>query len=290
VTEELATTSGDRTASTSSADLDSAVDAVRPPRVPRRVWTWSAVAVVVLGVGGAFLEHTLDTHGIPAFSVSTASTTPLSASSARPSTTRRPAGGATAGSLAGFMGTVHLRGAVAPDFHLTDQTGTTFDLASLRGKVVVLTFLGAGCETVCPVLSKELLLSNALLGRDAANVALVAVNTDPLDTSRSAVARTSAATGLARIPSWRFLTGTLAALDPVWTHYGVTVDVSTVTHRVAHTDVIYLLDTQGRERIRVTPFADESRTGRVSLPEASIRRFATGLASYTRSLLAPARP
>lgn len=272
-----------------STSPESAVDAIRPPRVPRRVWTWAAVAVVVLGIGGAFLEHTLDAHGIPAYSVTTASTTPLSASSAAQPTSQPPAHSDAGGTLVAFMGTVRLDGAPAPDFRLTTQDGSALDLASLRGKVVLLTFLGADCETVCPVLAKELLLTDALLGRDAAAVDLVAVNTDPLATSPAAVARTSSTTGLGHLANWHFLTGTLAALDPVWTRYGVTVDVSTVTHRVAHTDLVYLLDARGRERIRVTPFADESRSGHVSLPEPSIRRFAAGLASYARNLLSPAR-
>ena len=271
--------------------VERVVDAVRPPRVPRRVWTWAGAAIVVLGVGGALLEHTLDAHGVPAFSVSASATTPLSASSGP---TSAPAGSTAfsgsrvpgGSSEAQFMGVVHLDGGAAPPLLLTDQAGAPFSLAQLRGKVVVLAFLGSDCQTVCPVLAKEILLADSLLGPMSTRVAFVGVNTDPLATSTAAVSRRSVELGLGAMGNWYFLTGTLAELDHAWTRYGVTVDVSTTTHRVAHTDVVYLLDASGRERLRATPSVDESRTGRVSLPEASVRRFAAGLASYARALLA----
>lgn len=43
----------------------------------------------------------------------------------------------------------------AADFTLTDQSGKTLQLSSLRGETVVLTFAFAHCQTVCPVLVKQ---------------------------------------------------------------------------------------------------------------------------------------
>jgi hypothetical protein len=43
----------------------------------------------------------------------------------------------------------------APDFSLTDQDGRTVSLASLRGKVVLMTFLDPVCTTDCPIIAQE---------------------------------------------------------------------------------------------------------------------------------------
>ena len=43
----------------------------------------------------------------------------------------------------------------APDFQLTDQNGQAVSLASLRGKVVLMTFLDPVCTTDCPIIAQE---------------------------------------------------------------------------------------------------------------------------------------
>lgn len=255
--------------------------ATPPPRVPRQVFYWAAGVIAVLGVGGAFLEHFLDAHGIPAYSISASSTSPPTASSAGST----PSSGAVRASLPRFMDIARLPGGPAPAFRLTDQTGATVSLTTLRGRVVVLTFFGTACKDICPVLGREIARADAELAGASAHVAFVAVNTDPLATSRAAVERTTGELGLGSLANWYFLTGTIARLDPVWTRYGITIEVSTTTHRIAHTDVVYFLDPAGRERLRATPFADQSRSGQVSLPASSIERFAGGIASYARGLL-----
>ncbi|HLK01500.1 MAG TPA: redoxin domain-containing protein [Streptosporangiaceae bacterium] len=55
----------------------------------------------------------------------------------------------------------------APDFTLTDQGGRTVSLASLRGKVVLLTFLDTVCTTDCPIIGAEFKQAGQLLGADA---------------------------------------------------------------------------------------------------------------------------
>ena len=44
----------------------------------------------------------------------------------------------------------------APGFELTDQNGTPVSLTSLRGRVVLLTFMDPQCQLLCPVLGRDI--------------------------------------------------------------------------------------------------------------------------------------
>ena len=63
----------------------------------------------------------------------------------------------------------------APGFSLTDQNGRTVSLASLRGKVVLMTFLDPVCTSDCPIIAQEFKQTGQMLGAQAKNVELVAV-------------------------------------------------------------------------------------------------------------------
>ena len=52
-------------------------------------------------------------------------------------------------------GAANAMDAPAPDFTLTDQHGRQMSLASLHGKVVLLTFLDPVCVTDCPLIAQE---------------------------------------------------------------------------------------------------------------------------------------
>ncbi len=64
----------------------------------------------------------------------------------------------------------------APVFALTDQDGKQVSLTSLRGKVVLLTFLDPVCVTDCPLIGQEFRAAAVLLRSHASRVELVAVN------------------------------------------------------------------------------------------------------------------
>jgi hypothetical protein len=68
----------------------------------------------------------------------------------------------------------------AKGFQLTDQHGRTVSLASLRGKVVLLTFLDPVCTSDCPLIAQEFRAAGQLLGAASKNVELVAVVTNPI--------------------------------------------------------------------------------------------------------------
>ena len=91
-------------------------------------------------------------------------------------------------------------------------------------------------------------------------------------------------TGLAGDPSVHFLTGTLRQLDAIWAAYGVQVTEGRTPNQLAHNDILYFVDPQGRLRSEAVPFANENQRGGYLLPAADVTRFAQGIARTADSL------
>lgn len=152
--------------------------------------------------------------------------------------------GAPAPTLAG----TDLGGGGAPDFTLTDgRTGAPLALSDLRGKVVVLSFLYTRCPDVCPLTAAEFRATQRELGADADGVVFVAVSTDPDGDTPQAVQAFSRDHGLDR--GWHYLIGSRAQLSGVWQDYGILANPDPEPPTVTHTDAVYLIDEQGRERV-----------------------------------------
>ncbi len=174
---------------------------------------------------------------------------------------------------------------VPPALHLTDQQGTPWTLGEVRGKVVVVSFLNAECNDVCPVLGSEIVQADRLLGSRASSVAFVIVNTDPLETSLSITPPVLTQTGLGSLPNVTFLTGPLGDLSRVWKAYGVTVALSNITRLVSHNDVMEFINPSGRFALQATPFGNEDSFGAYSLDPTTIHTFAEGVAAAARGLI-----
>jgi cytochrome oxidase Cu insertion factor (SCO1/SenC/PrrC family) len=67
----------------------------------------------------------------------------------------------------------------APGFRLTDQNGQTATLASLHGKVVLMTLLDPVCTTDCPIIGQEFKEAGVLVGAQDKEVELVAIVANP---------------------------------------------------------------------------------------------------------------
>lgn len=277
------------------ADLRSAAFAAGPPSpFPTRLLLWIAGVAAFLGIGGAVVGHFV--NGVAARDSTTATTgtvpPPLNPPARRPVTTGpatlapggTPGGPSIPSSLSSMMGLTRPPATPATGFSLTDQHGSAISLASLRGKVVVLSFFDQTCDDICPVLAAELAAANADLGSAAGDVALVTVNTDPRATHPVTGSPPAAEAPVWSLPNWYQLTGSVRQLDPVWKAYGITIDVSVRTGRIAHDDKLYFVDPRGRLRAAATPFADESTAGSFSLPDAAVARWGAGIADEARSL------
>lgn len=136
----------------------------------------------------------------------------------------------------------------APAFSLTDQHGRTVTLASLRGKVVLLTFLDDTCSVDCPLIAQEFRQAGQLLG-DTQHVELVAINYNPIYTQVSYIQAFNRQEGLATVPNWLFLTGTRAQLEQVWRRYGAApAEILPAGSMIGHGDYAFVIDQAGHLR------------------------------------------
>lgn len=136
--------------------------------------------------------------------------------------------------------------AIAPDFTLTDgPSGQVVTLSSLRGNVVLLTFLYTRCPDVCPLTAETIRSAHDRLGDSARGVAFVAVSVDPSGDTANSTRRFVADHGLEGV--LRYLIGSQSALARVWQEYGIAQAVS--AKDVLHSDVIYLIDKNERGRV-----------------------------------------
>lgn len=153
----------------------------------------------------------------------------------------------------------------SPGFALTDHRGQTVSLTDLRGRAVALTFVYTSCPDVCPLIVSALRASYEQLDPAVQErVALVAITVDPERDTPAALRAFSAAHRLDDNPNWYALTGERSALATVWEGYGIEPDAARhlTDHgqghaapaargdgMLAHTDAIYFIDPDGRERV-----------------------------------------
>jgi cytochrome oxidase Cu insertion factor (SCO1/SenC/PrrC family) len=136
----------------------------------------------------------------------------------------------------------------APGFQLTDQSGQPVSLASLRGKVVLMTFLDPVCTSDCPIIGAEMKQAGVLLGRQDADVELVAIVANPTYRSAAFTQAFDREEGLNTVPNWRYLTGSLSQLSQVWRQYGITVENLPAGAMSAHNDLAVVIDRTGHIR------------------------------------------
>jgi cytochrome oxidase Cu insertion factor (SCO1/SenC/PrrC family) len=166
----------------------------------------------------------------------------------------------------------------ASGFSLTNTHGRTVTLASLRGKVVLLTFLDPVCTTDCPVMAQEFKATGTLLGAQDSKVELVAIVANPSYYSTQFTQAFSRQEGLSNVANWQYLTGTPAQLRSVWNQYGLDVENLPAGAMSAHNDLAFVIDPSGqiREEIDADPGPATGST------QSS---FAALLAGYARQAL-----
>jgi cytochrome oxidase Cu insertion factor (SCO1/SenC/PrrC family) len=136
----------------------------------------------------------------------------------------------------------------AANFTLTSQHGQQVALSSLRGKVVLLTFLDPVCTTDCPLIAQEMKSADALLGSKAGNTELVAVVANPTYLSTAYIKEFTDQENLSQVPNWLFLTGSLDQLKDVWHDYGIEVEDLPAGAMAAHNDLAVVIDAGGNIR------------------------------------------
>jgi cytochrome oxidase Cu insertion factor (SCO1/SenC/PrrC family) len=136
----------------------------------------------------------------------------------------------------------------AKGFALTDQHGRTVSLASLRGKVVLLTFLDPVCTTDCTLIAQEFRATGQLLGAASRWVELVAIVTNPVYHQVTDTVAFDRQEHLDQVPNWRYLTGSVPQLRQVWNDYDITAEILPAGSMIGHQDVAYVIDQAGHVR------------------------------------------
>jgi len=136
----------------------------------------------------------------------------------------------------------------APAFALTDQHGRQVTLSSLRGKVILLTFLDPVCVTQCPLEGQEFKQAGQMLGADARRVELIAVNANPLYNGIAYTQAFDRQERLDSVPDWLYLTSSPAQLRQVYSHYGVAVQTLPAGAMIGHSEDAYVIDRAGHLR------------------------------------------
>ena len=187
-------------------------------------------------------------------------------------------------SLANLMSLTPVPGQAAPVFTLTDQAGHMLSLARFKGDVVVLEFMDPRCTDICPIVSKEFIDAYQDLGSAASHMVFLAVNVNAYHHGVGDVAAFTREQQLNTVPSWHFLTGSLASLQAVWQAYHVYVYAPGPDADIVHTSVVYFIDPRGKERFAASPMVDHASNGTAYLPPAQQASWGQGIALIARQL------
>ena len=139
----------------------------------------------------------------------------------------------------------------AKGFQLTDQHGQAVTLASLRGKVVLLTFLDPVCTSDCPLIAQEFRAAGQLLGARSPKVELVAIVNNPVYRQVADVQAFDRQEYMNQIPNWLYLTGSVPQLQRVWKNYGIAAQILPAGAMIGHSEVAYVIDRAGRVRAEI---------------------------------------
>ena len=149
-----------------------------------------------------------------------------------------------------FRGTLYEPANPAAEIELTQGNGSGFRLSEKRGDIVLLFFGYTSCPDVCPTTLSEMKRVMAELGADAERVQVVFVTVDPKrDTPEKLKEYVSIFN-----PSFIGLSGSMEALEKVWSDYGVyreeeELPNSATGYLVNHTARVYLIDRDGNLRL-----------------------------------------
>ena len=139
------------------------------------------------------------------------------------------------------------RAAPTHDFTLTDQTGQRFELASLRGRVVLVFFGYSNCPDVCPTTLSKLTTVAERLGEQRDAMKVVYVTVDPERDTPEVLRADLANFALDAVG----LTGTREEVDRAVQLFGAKYEIvptpeSAARYTVSHSTTLYVLDQQGQ--------------------------------------------
>jgi cytochrome oxidase Cu insertion factor (SCO1/SenC/PrrC family) len=135
-----------------------------------------------------------------------------------------------------------------PNVPLLEQHGKPISFEKLHGKVLLVTYLDPVCTTDCPVIAQEFKQADSLLGGEARDVDLVAIDANPLYRSPAYLRAFDHQERLERLPNWIYLTGSAGELRRMWSSFGVEIYVPHGGAMVDHPDGAAIVDREGHIR------------------------------------------
>jgi cytochrome oxidase Cu insertion factor (SCO1/SenC/PrrC family) len=133
----------------------------------------------------------------------------------------------------------------APALVLTTQHGEPLDLASLRGRPVLVTFAFAHCQTVCPVIVMHTLKAQAALRGTSHEPAVLVVTLDPWRDTPSRLPALAQSWGLPADHAW-VLSGAVEEVEAALDAWEVPRSRNLTTGEVTHPSLVYVIDAEGR--------------------------------------------
>ncbi len=131
-----------------------------------------------------------------------------------------------------------------PDFSLTDQKGEPFEFKTLRGKIVLLTFVYTTCPDVCPLVTVSMRsVQKDLSPKERESVYLLSVTTDP-EIDKPEILKSYGERHKVDFTNWSLLTGDIQQLVLLWKAFGIRV-LRKARGLVSHTSLTALMDGKG---------------------------------------------
>jgi protein SCO1/2 len=149
----------------------------------------------------------------------------------------------------------------APPLALRNNLGQRVNLASYRGKAVLVTFLYTHCPDVCPLITSNLRVAQNLMGKAAASkVQIIAVSVDPRGDTRKTVTAFLARHEMTG--RMQYLIGSAHELATAWKAWGVGSERDAQHPEfVEHSGLIYGITGSGK---RLTIYASNFQPGDIA--------------------------
>jgi protein SCO1/2 len=132
----------------------------------------------------------------------------------------------------------------APPLALRNYTGQPVNLAKMRGKAVLVTFVYTHCPDVCPLIVTNLAAAQRGLGAEARHLQIVAVTVDPRRDTPAAIRTFLSTRGAAG--RMDYLLGSGAQLRRAWKAWDVAVSTGKNHVTAGHSSIIYGITASGR--------------------------------------------
>ncbi|HEY7541032.1 MAG TPA: SCO family protein [Methylomirabilota bacterium] len=136
------------------------------------------------------------------------------------------------------------RAEMMPAFELIDQAGSIVKSDSLRGRVLVVSFVFTTCTEACPLITAQLARTQSKIRTEKLDgrVRFVSITLDPA-TDRPEVLRRYAELYGVDLASWQFLTGAPDDVSRVVRAFGLS---AVARERIVHGSLVVLVDGKGR--------------------------------------------